>query len=182
MISKRTMRAAVAGAMALLFAGGLCAQQPPPVIPAAIAAMLKEHVGRWRATGEMRAGGRVFPLKGTRECTAVQSGAGVLCLWHDELSPDGRSHEHVEILGFDAETGRLRSARVSDLGILSTTTLVVSGNTMMDRSESGSEGSRTLAVNEITVTPGGGWRQRFTMDTSGQRVVEMNIQHERVAP
>ena len=163
-------------------AGAAGAQQSPTAIPAPIATMLKEHVGRWRATGELVADGRTLAFSGTRECEAFQHGAGVLCRWHDTHSPDGQAHEYIEILGFDADTGLLRSARVGENGLLSTVTLEVHGTTMVARWESGTGAQTTVGRNEITVTPGNGWLQHFTLETGGRRTMEMNIRHERIRP
>ncbi len=165
----------------VVFAGSVAAaQQPPPTSPAPVVSILKEHVGQWRATGELVAGGRTTAFYGTRECEAVETGAGVLCRWHDTRSPDGQTHEYVEILGYDPDTGLLRSARVSETGVLTTTTLVIEGGTMRARWETGSGEQHTVAINEITVVPGGGWSQRYTVDTAGRRTMEMTIRHERL--
>ena len=156
------------------------AQQSSPTIPAPVVAILKEHLGHWRATGELIAGGSKTTFYGTRECEAVQAGAGVLCMWHDTRSPDGKPHEYVEILGYDPDARLLRSARVSETGMLTTTTLIVEGNTMRARWETGTGDQHTVGINEITVVPGSGWSQRVTVDTAGRRTMEMTIRHERL--
>jgi hypothetical protein len=180
MKSTRWMEASII--LIALLTGGASAQQAPPIIPGPVAAILKEHVGRWRATGEMTAGGRTVKIDGTRECESIQIGAGVICRWHDTHSPDGKAHEYVEILGYDPDAGLLRSARVSETGLLSTVTLEVSGNAMVAHWQTGTGAQATAGRNQITVTPGGGWLQRFTLDTGGQRTVEMTIRHERIRP
>lgn len=157
------------------------AQQAPPIIPPEIAAILKEHVGRFHSVMEMQVDGRTITLEGTRECAAVEAGAGVLCRWHDSQSPDGQPREDVEILGFDPEAGLLRSARISAFGVLTTSTIAVAGNVMTVRSETNADGVATVRFNQITVVPGGGWTQRFTVDADGKRVMEGTIRHERLA-
>jgi hypothetical protein len=141
---------------------------------------LRTCLSHWRATGELIAGGRTTAFYGTRECEAVEAGVGVLCRWHDTRSPDGQPHEYLEILGYDPDVGLLRSARVSETGMLATTTLIVEGTTMRARWETGSGEQHTVGINEITVTPGGGWSQRFTLETAGRRTMEMMIRHERL--
>lgn len=165
---------------ALLGADVGLAQQAPPAIPPEIAAILKEHIGRFRSVMEIRVDGQTLTFETTRECEAVGGGAGVLCRWHDDQSPAGPAREDLEILGYDPEAGLLRSARITAPGMLTTGTLAVAGNVMTVTSQFTANGA-TVKFNQIMVVPGGGWTQRFTADMGGGRIAEGTTRHERLA-
>jgi hypothetical protein len=168
-------------ASALATAGAAARAQPPPAppIPAQIAAMLKAHLGKRRAEGTITANGQTQPAAATWECVAAVGGIGLVCTWMHEW-PGGVRDRAVEIIGYDAATSSLRSARVTDRGIVTTTTVLVQGNTMTVPLEGTQNGVPYTGLNVVSVAPGGDWTQQLTIDSGGQRVYEMKITHRRV--
>lgn len=142
--------------------------------------MLKEHLGRWRSEGTFVIGGVSQPAKATWECAAAVKGIGVVCTWHHEWA-DGRADDAKEIIGYDPAIGALRTTRVTDRGIVTTTTLTVRDNTMVDTWQSTQDGKPLVGSNRIVVVPGGNWTQHMSVDLDGQRVTQMDVTHYRVA-
>lgn len=156
------------------------AQGPPANVPQEVAAMLKEHLGRWRSEGTFSIGGVSQTAKATWECVAAVGGVGVVCTWHHEWA-DGRTDQALDVNGYDPEANAITNTRITDRGFVNPpNTLQVRGNVMIS-TWAGEQGGKPLrGSNEIVVTPGGNWTQHMTVDVDGQRTTEMKMTHYRV--
>jgi hypothetical protein len=170
----------VCAAAVLVLASGAHAQPPAPTIPADVAAILHEHLGKWRTEGTMTINGVTQSAKATWECVAAVDGAGVICTWTHEW-PGGVMDRAVDIFGYDAAQNAMGGTRVTDRGIVTRSTTMIEGNRMIARWEAVQEGKPLVGFNEILVTPGGDWTQHMAVDVGGQRVTEMKMTHHRLS-
>ncbi len=156
------------------------AQSPPVNVPQEMAAMLKEHIGRWRSEGTFSIAGVSQIAKATWECLPAVGGVGVACTWHHEWA-DGRTDQALDIIGYDPIANALTSTRITDRGFVNPPAiLTVRGNAMISTWQGEQEGKPLRGSNEIVVTPGGNWTQHMTVDVGGQRTTEMTMMHYRV--
>lgn len=168
-------------AFSLAAVGNAAAESPAPAsaMPAEIAAMLKEHLGKWRTEGQWISLGKAQPTAATWECKAAVNGVGNVCTWHHEWA-DRPADSALEIMGYDPDRKTLSITRVTDSGLIHTATTTVRGNTMTGRWESAKDGKTSIGLNEIVVKAPGEWIQHMTIDVDGKRVTEMNVTHHRV--
>lgn len=179
-MSESVSRATAFAAALLAFANAAHAQPPAPTIPADIAAILREHLGKWRSEGTITIGGATASAKATWECVAAVGGAGVVCTWTHEW-PGGVTDRAVDIFGYDAAQNALGGQRVTDRGIVTRSTTMIEGNRMIARWEAIQDGKPLIGFNEILVTPGGDWTQHMAVDVGGERVTEMKMTHYRLS-
>jgi hypothetical protein len=163
-------------------AGAAAGTAPPsPLVPAEVAAMLKEHLGRWRTEGRIVSQGKVQSANATWECKSAVEGVGNVCTWKHEWA-DGRTDAALEIMGYDAALKTMSITRIGDNGVIGTVPVAVRGNTMTVRRELQTDGKTTVVVNEVIVKAPGEWVQHATTDVEGKRVYEMNNTHRRLNP
>jgi hypothetical protein len=156
------------------------AQPPPADVPVEIAAMLKEHLGRWRAEGTFSINGVSQTANANWECVPAVGGVGVVCTWHHEWA-DGRRDQALDIIGYDTAAKALTSTRITDRGFVNPpNTLAVRGNTMLGTWQGEQGGKPLRGSNEIVITPGGNWTQHMTIDVGGERTAEMKMTHTRL--
>jgi hypothetical protein len=117
----------------------------------------------------------------TWECVPAAGGVGVLCTWLHEW-PNGTTDRAVELIGFDAASGTLTFARVTDRGHAGVVQVAVVGDTLVRRWQDTLDGKPLTGVNEVFMTPSDGadWTQRVTVDVAGERVMDMRMLHRRV--
>jgi len=166
----------------LVAAASVAAVEPPPPtpqVPTEIAAMLKEHLGRWRTEGQWISHGKAQSAAATWECKAAVGGIGNVCTWHHEWS-DRAPDSALEIMGYDEDLKMLSITRVGESGLIGTATTTVRGNTMIGRWESVENGKTSIGFNEIIVKAPGEWVQHMTIDVDGKRTTEMNTTHHRL--
>jgi hypothetical protein len=156
------------------------AQAPGPAVPAAVAAILHEHLGTWRSEGTITSNGATVEAKASWECVAAVGGAGVICTWTHEW-PGGITDRAVDVFGYDAAEDALGGTRVTDRGIVTRSTTRIEGNRMIARWEAVQDGKPVAGFNEIVVTPGGDWIQHMTIDVGGERATEMRMTHHRLS-
>lgn len=171
-----------AAAFALATVGTSVAVSPAPVaqVPPEVAAMLKEHRGKWRTEGQWISHGKAQPAKASWECKAAVDGIGNVCTWNHEWA-DRAPDSALEIMGYDPDQKALSITRVTDRGFIHTATpIIVRGNTMTRRWESNEDGKISVGVNEIVVKAPGDWVQHMTIEVDGKRITEMNVTHHRV--
>jgi hypothetical protein len=161
---------------------GTCAAVSPalaPEVPPEIAAMLKEHLGKWRTEGQWISHGKAQPTKASWQCKAAVDGIGNVCTWNHEWA-DRAPDSALEIMGYDRDRKTLSITRVTDGGFIHTVAPTVRGNTMTVRWESVEDGKTSVGVNEIVVKAPGDWVQHMTIEVDGERTTEMNVTHHRV--
>ena len=164
--------------------GGVCRSAEPASlapgksIPAEIAAMLKEHLGSWRAEGRAFDGVSSKSMDATWQCKPAVGGPGNVCTWNHgapDVPPDA-----VEIMGYDAKLKTLSITRLNDQGSINSVSVVVRGNVMTRRWETTADGQSTVGNLEIVVKSPGEWEQHITIDTDGKRTSELSIRHHRI--
>ncbi len=103
-----------------------------------------------------------------------------MCSW-EHVWPGGRSDKALELIGWDATSGKLTWARVTDQGAIRVTANEIRGNTLYTRWESTQDGKPLVGVNEVFMKPGEDeWTQKMTIDVGGNAGHEMNLTHHRV--
>jgi hypothetical protein len=172
--------AAVAAALLVLSSNAARAQAPAPAVPADVAAILHEHLGKWRSEGTITINGVTQSAKASWECSAAVDGPGVICTWTHEW-PGGVTDRAVDLFGYDAAQNAMGGTRVTDRGIVTRSTTAIEGNRMIARWEAVQDGKPLVGFNEILVTPGGDWSQHMAVDVGGQRVTEMKMTHHRLS-
>jgi hypothetical protein len=180
--SGRISPLAVSLAIAL---GGVCRSAEPVVgtapdnsIPAEIAAMLKEHLGSWRAEGRVFDGVTSKSMDATWECKPAVGGPGNVCTWNHQtpdLPPDA-----IEIMGYNSNLKAMSITRLNDQGVINTVSVTVRGNVMTRHWESMADGKTTSGDLEIVVKSPGEWEQHITTETDGKRTSEWSIRHHRI--
>lgn len=153
---------AVVLSVSLFSLGSAHAQTPPADVPREIAAMLKEHLGRWRSEGTFSMNGVSQPAKATWECVAAVGGVGVVCTWIHEWA-DGRTDKALDVLGYDPVANAITGTRITDRGVVNPPTLLqVRGNTMIS-TWTGEQADRRNARRQLD-TAHDGRRRRSTDD------------------
>jgi hypothetical protein len=167
--------------MSLCWLAG-AASAAEPVIPAAYAAMMKEHIGTWETTGEMCVDGKCEPMTAKWSCKEARPSSALWCEWH-HFKPDGSplNIEH-EAIGYETESGKLRFMRIHENGTVNTVLIDVDGKWMRRHWEFPRDGKTALAANDIDTSTSGLWKHRFTMTVDGKVVREMRAIQKRVAP
>lgn len=154
---------------------------PAPEVPANIAAVLAQHLGRWRSEATLVVNGTTVTGTATWECVAAVGGIGLICTWLHEWS-GGANDRAVDLVGYDPASGTLLFTRVTDRGIASAGPVTVSGDTLIRRWEGTQDGKPLVGRNDVHMAPGNGgdWTQRFSVEIGGEIVTEMRVTHYRV--
>jgi hypothetical protein len=152
-----------------------------PAIPPAYAAMMKEHLGSWETTGEFCTDGKCEPMTAKWSCEAAAPSSALYCVWHHFKSDGKPMNTEHEVIGYDAEAGKLRFTRIHEDGTVSSVLIDVDGKWMRRHWEYQKDGKTAVAANDIDTSVGGLWKQRFTSTIDGKVVLEMRATQKRVA-